>query len=92
MISNESTYDGVPKEDARETHLRAARNGEQGGVAGKLLGLLVVSLTDPRSALPVPLGDRRSSNLGDSTARRLPEMPPERPETASEPGAEAAGT
>ena len=38
--------------------------------------------------LPVPLGDPRSSILGDSTARNLPEMPPCRPETASEPVAE----
>ena len=34
------------------------------------------------SALPVPLGDRRSSILGDSTARRIPGTPP-----ASGPGA-----
>ena len=38
--------------------------------------------------LPVPLGDPRSSILGDSTAHNLPEMPPSSPETASEPVAE----
>ena len=37
-------------------------------------------------ALPVPLGDRRSSILGDPTARGLPETPPESPSTASDPG------
>ena len=34
------------------------------------------------SALPVPLGDRRSSILGHPTARSFPEMPLEHPETA----------
>ena len=36
-------------------------------------------------ALPLPLGNPRSSILGDPATRRLPEMPPSRPETASEP-------
>ena len=36
----------------------------------------------PSSALPLPLGDRRSSILGHPMARRLPEQPPDRPETA----------
>ena len=40
--------------------------------------------------LPIPPGDRRSSIQGDPTARIYPEMPPNRPETASEPFAEAA--
>lgn len=30
----------------------------------------------PISPLPIPLGDRRSSILGDPVARRCPEMPP----------------
>ena len=42
------------------------------------------------STLPVPLGDRRSRVRGDPTARSFPEMPVERPETASGPVAEAA--
>ena len=29
----------------------------------------------PKSALPIPLGDPRSSILSHSTARRFPEMP-----------------
>ena len=37
------------------------------------------------SALPIPLGDPRSSIWGDPVARRLPEMPPKPGETASEP-------
>ena len=43
------------------------------------------SLPRTESALPVPPGDPRSSILGHSTARRLPEEAPLRPETASEP-------
>ena len=42
------------------------------------------SAARPVSALPVPLGDPRSSILGDPTARMLPEMSPERPGIASE--------
>ena len=37
---------------------------------------------------PLPLGNPRSSIWGDPSACRLPEMPPSRPETASEPGRE----
>ncbi len=39
----------------------------------------------PLFALPLPLGNPRSSISGDPSARRLPEMPPGHPETASEP-------
>ncbi len=44
----------------------------------------MAALSAPRPGFhrPVPLGDPRSSILGDSTARIFPEMPPE---TASEP-------
>ena len=43
------------------------------------------------SALPLPFGDRRSSILGDPTARTFPETPPDRPEMASEPMAGGEG-
>ena len=97
---------GIPA-DASATPVRAPPGPTPArAVAGKLLRLSVVSLTDgeddgepvapwrlprpcaapPRSALPVPLGDRRSCVRSDPTARRLPEMPLGCPETASEPG------
>ena len=47
---------------------------------------LARSAARPRSALPIPLGHRRSSILDEPTARRFPEMPPERPEMVSWPG------
>ena len=90
---------------AAETASRGtARNSVRRAVAGILPGLLVGSLKDGEGAppgapaarsysgLPLPLGDRRSSLSGDPTARSFPELPPDPPETASEPVAEKAAT
>ena len=68
-----------------------ARNSLDRAVAGKLPGLFAARLKHdedvtpalpaerPGFALPVPLGNPRSTTWGDSTARRCPEMPPKRP-------------
>ena len=47
---------------------------------GRRGGTLRAPAARSYSGLPGPLGDRRSSLSGDPLTRRLPEMPPERPE------------
>ena len=70
----------APRPLCRQPHRRRGRTADP-----SLLGVVGARPRGPVSALPVPLGDRRSSILGHSTARRYPETPPESPETASEP-------
>ena len=61
-------------------------HGRRGAVGGpSLFGDGGAPCRAQHFALPVPLGDWRSSILGDSAARTIPEKPPEPAETASEP-------
>ena len=54
---------------------RWAERGATPPAARALACRLARFAAPPRSALPVPHGDRRLSILGDPTARNLPEMP-----------------
>ena len=63
----------------RGLSIAGLKDGEGDGRPRHLLGDGSALCRPPFFALPLPLGDPRSSILGDPRARRLPEMPPDRP-------------